>query len=183
MPPLFEPGLHLMYDRYGNIVDPSASLIERACILGLAWRIDTGYTTLAADGDYTLINFKTPATGTCYYTLASIDKSGNEVIVSLIRAGTVAAGTEGVGFNYDDNVTTACPLTDITLGGTVADGVERFESLLPGTGTPATKTGGTSRALGLIKLRPDTMYSVKLLAKGGAVTLAGNVGIAYYPTA
>lgn len=52
-------------------------------------------------------------------------------------------------------------------------------SLIPGTSTPATKVGGSSRQQGLVILKQNTVYSVKILAKGGAATLAANVGIGY----
>lgn len=35
-------------DRNGELCDASASLTERWCRAGKAWRIDTGYKTLAA---------------------------------------------------------------------------------------------------------------------------------------
>lgn len=182
--PLYAPGYSLSADRYGDIVDMAGSLTERFCLIGSIWRIETGYVTLAADGAYQLVTFTTPATGRCFYGFATVDKSGVEVLKSLIRAGTVTGGTATTGFNYNDTVSDAsCPLSDIKVGGTITGGTERFVSLVPGTSNPSVAPGGNSQGQGFITLRQNTTYSLKLLAVGGAVTLAANIGITYIATA
>jgi hypothetical protein len=181
----FNPGYTISKDRYGNLVDTDASLTERFCIIGYAWRIDTGYVTLAADAAYTLINFKTPATGRCFYNFSTVDKSGAEVVAALIRGGTVAGSpVAATAYNYNEEIADAsCPLTSVSVGGTVTGGTERFTSLVPGDANPSSKPGGASRQQGLIILKQNTVYSLKLLAKGGAVTLAANIGVGYVPSA
>lgn len=178
--PLYAAGYTLARDRYGHIADMAASLTERFCLLGHIWRIDTGYVSLAADGDYELVTFTTPSTGRCFYGFATVDKSGVEVIKSIVRGGTVSDGTSATGYNYNEDTDDSdCPLSDITIGGTISGGTERFISLVPGTSNPSAAPGGNSQGQGFITLKQGTTYSLKLLAEGGAVTLAANVGITY----
>jgi hypothetical protein len=83
-------------------------------------------------------------------------------------------------FNYNDNIADAtCPFVDAKTGGTYTGGTSRFFSLVPGSSTPASKVGGASRQQGVIILQPNTIYALKISAKGGAVTFAANVGVAY----
>lgn len=175
-------------DRNGRIVDHSASITERWCNAGLAWRIESGYKTLADSGDYLTIAFKTPETGQVYYNFATVDKSGNELVKSLIRAPAISGGSVTVAQNFDDNIDGAlCPVTDILVGlstdttpCTITGGTELFVSLVPGTAQGNSKPGGSSQLQGVIKLRKNTVYALKVLAKGAA-TLAANIGFAYIP--
>lgn len=181
--PLYGPGFTVSKDRFGNIVDGSASLTERHCVLGLGWRVDTGYVSLT-DTQYASITFKTPATGRVYYNFASADKSGAEVVVSLFRAPTVSGGSAATPNNYFDDIDPAtCAVTDIKTGATISGGTERFISLVPGSSNPSAKPGGSSALQGLLILRKNTVYAIKFLAKGGAVTMAANIGFSYVATA
>lgn len=181
--PIYTPGFTISKDRFGNLVDISSSLTERECLLGIAWRIDTGYVSLA-DAAYASITFKTPAIGRVFYNFSTADKSGAEVIVSMFRSPTIAGGSPATPNNYFDDIDPAtCPVTDIKTGVTISGGSERFISLMPGSSNPSAKPGGSSSLQGLLILRRDTVYAVKFLAKGGAVTMAANIGFSYNATA
>lgn len=181
--PLYGPGYTISKDRYNNLVDVASSLTERQCLLGLAWRIDTGYVSLA-DTAYASITFKTPATGRVFYNFSTADKSGAEVVVSLFVGPTITGGSAAVGNNFLGDIDSAtCPVTAIKTGVTISGGAEQFISLIPGTSNPSSKPGGSSALQGLLILKRDTVYAVKFLAKGGAVTMAANVGFAYIATA
>lgn len=181
--PIYGPGYTISKDRYGNLVDSASSLTERHCLLGLGWRIDTGYVSLA-DAAYASITFKTPATGRVFYSFSTADKSGAEVVVSLFRSPTIAGGSTATPSNFFDDIDPAtCPATDIKTGVTISGGTEQFISLIPGTSNPSSKPGGSSSLQGVLVLRRDTVYAVKFLAKGGAVTMAANVGFSYVATA
>ena len=188
--PLYGPGYTISEDRYGNLVDTSASLTERWCALGVSWRIDSGYKTLAADGNYLVITFTTPATGRVFYNFATVNKSGNECIKSLFEGCTVANGTAVTPVNYNRSITTACPLTAVKVGlstdgspCTITGGTEMFISLVPGTAQGNSRPGGSSQLAGVVILKQNTVYALKVMAKGGAATLAADVGMGYIATA
>ena len=178
---LFGPGSTSRIDRHGRTYDGLMSLEERFTSLGLSWRIDTGYVTLASLGDYASISFKTPATGRCRYTLAGVDKSGGEVVVSLVEGGTVTGGTAFSPYNLDWDVgTTGSPFTDVKTGVVLSGGTERFPSLVPGTANPSTKPGGSLGEVAALHLSNGKVYTLKFLAKA-AVTMAAHVVIGYDP--
>lgn len=177
-------GSTIEYDRQGNEIDKCSSITERYCNLGIAWRIDSGYKSLAADGNYLTITFTTPATGTVFYNFAGVEKSGNECIKSLIEGCTVSGGTAATPVNFNRNSANVCPLTNVKVGlstdgtpTTITGGTEMFVSLVPGTAQGNSIPGGSSQLAGVIVLKPSTVYALKIAAKGGAVTLAANVGM------
>lgn len=188
--PLYGPGYTIAKDRFGNSVDVSGSLTERACINGYQWRIDTGYKSLGADGNYLTITFTTPAAsvGTCLYTFSAVNKTGSEVLVSLFTGPTIAGGTAFTPYNFNENISTACPLTAVKVGlstdgtpTTITGGTEKFISLIPGTAQGNYKPGAAAGTLGEIILKPSTVYATKIAAKGGAVTLAADISITIVP--
>ena len=188
--PLYGPGYTIAKDRFGNLVDISGSLTERACINGYQWRIDSGYKTLVADGSYMTITFTTPAAsaGTCLYSFANVNKTGNEVVVSLFSGPTIAGGTTATPFNFNENVSTACPLTAVKVGlstdstpTTITGGTERYISLVPGTAQGNYKPGGNAALTGEAILKPSTVYAVKFVAKGGSATIAADVTMSIVP--
>jgi len=172
-------------DRKGELCDASASLIERWCRAGKMWRIDTGYKTLAALNDYATITFKTPATGVIYYNFAGLSKSGNEIVKSLIEGCTISGGTVTAPKNFNRNIPdSACLFTAIKVGlstdatpTTITGGTEIFPDLAAGTAQGKSIPGEQSVLSGVLILKNNTVYALKLLAKGAA-TFAAYVGIA-----
>lgn len=167
----------------------TVSLTEKLADLGYIWRIDMGYKSLGANGNYASIHFHTPVTHRVFYTFAQADKSGSELVISLIQGGTFAGGTAFTPYNYneDDPIESACPLTDVKVGlstdatpTTITGGTESYVSLVPGTAGGNQKPGGDARRQGIIVLKRDTDYTVKMLAKG-ALTFAAHVAMGIYP--
>lgn len=177
--PLYEPGYSLQVDGNGNIFDGSLDFVERHSRIGNVWRLETGYISIAA-GASTYITFTTPATGDCLYRLSSVDKSGDEVVKSLVRAGTLVGGTASVGFNENENIAdTECPLTSVYIGGTLTGGTERFISMAPGTSLGSSQAGASARSEGYITLKKSTQYSLKLTSVTGAATITSHINILY----
>ena len=178
----FGPGFSIEYDRFGNLVDFSASITERWCQIGYSWRIDTGYVSLASTGDYSSINFTTPATGQAFYNFSGIDKTGNELVISLFEGTTYSNGSATTPKNYNRNIAdNTCTLTNVKTGnsassGTFTGGVEMFISLVPGTAQGNTKPGGASQSQGVLILKKNTNYTIKIMCKG-ATTLAGFIAV------
>lgn len=167
----------------------TVSLTEKLSDLGYVWRIDTGYKALAANGDYASIHFHTPLTHRIFYGFAQVDKSGSELVISLVQGGTFAGGTAFTPYNYDedDPIEDVCPLTGVKIGlstdgtpATITGGTERFISLVPGDSNPSSKPGGNARAQGIIILKRDADYTIKMQAKG-ALTFAAHVAMGICP--
>lgn len=186
--PLYGPGYTVSKDRYGNLADISASLTERWCALGLSWSMTTGYQSLANAADYAYVTFKTPATGRIFYNFARLEKSGNEIVKSLIEGCTATAGTAITPRNYEREVGDAsCPVTAVSFGmsassQTLTGGTEIFPSLATGSAQGASIPGGSSQLQGVVLLKKNTVYALKLLAKGAA-TFSASVGFGYIATA
>lgn len=167
----------------------TVSLTEKLADLGYIWRIDTGYKSLGANGNYASIHFHTPVTHRIFYTFAQADKSGSELVISMIQGGTFAGGTAFTPYNYDedDPLESICPLTNVNVGlstdstpTTITGGIERFISLVPGDSNPSSKPGGDARRQGIIVLKRDADYTIKMLAKG-ALTFSAHVAMGIYP--
>ena len=178
----FDRGSTLHFDRFGNVVDISASLNERSSLLSRMWRLEIPYTVLSADGIYATVSFRTPATGQVIYNLSDVQKTGNEVIVSLEEGGTYAGGTAFIPQNMNFNAD-SCPLTATAYGvsptATLSGSTKRASKLVPGSAQGNVVPGGDSVGQGFFILIPNTVYTLKLLAKGGAVNVAANFTIVY----
>lgn len=178
------PGYTISKDRFGYLADVSASITERWCNNGFAWSMSTGYQSLAALNDYAYITFKTPATGRIYYNFATLEKSGNEIVKSLIEGCTATAGDAITPRNFEREIGDAsCPVTLVSFGKstssqTIANGTEIFPSLAAGTAQGNSIPGGSSQLQGVVKLKKNTVYALKLLAKGAA-TFSASIGFGY----
>jgi len=172
-------------DRSGKIVDVSASLAERWCRAGFAWMLSSDYKSLTASGDYATITFKAPILGIVYYNFSGIDKSGNEIVKALYEGCTVSGGAALIARNFNRNVADAtCPLSSVKFGlstdatpCTISGGTRIFPGLVPGSAQGNSIPAGSSAMVGVVPLKPDTIYAVKFEAKGAA-TFAAHVGLA-----
>jgi len=164
---------------YSNV---SISLEDRYLIRGWAWRVGTGYVTLASANDYVTINFTTPATGTTLYSFANVDKTGNELLVSFIEGGTYAGGSSTPLWNYNRVVGDASPpfaaKTGLsTASATITGGTSSPIRLIPGNAQGANKSAATSEAVDGIILKPNTSYTLKISAVGSSTTLAAYISV------
>ena len=139
---------------------------------GKVYRFYSGVDNLAA-GTYITMSGITPPTGTIIYTSANINKSGDEVIASLIEEGTyVGTGAfiiQGKNLNrsYPDQ-TAAYPqyLGSSTLGTTITGGITLARTLISGTGLDSSQVGGLLSGSFEIYLKPNTRYTLKVLSVG-----------------
>lgn len=178
----FDRGSTLHFDRFGNVVDISASLNERSALLSRMWRLELPYSVLSADGIYGTISFRTPATGQIIYNISDIQKTGNEVIATLEEGGTYSGGTAFVPLNFNF-AADSCPLTAVAYGvsptATLSGSTIKASKLVPGAAQGNVVPGGNSIGSGFFILKPSTTYTLKLLAKGGAANVAANFSVVY----
>lgn len=175
-----------LYD--GSYYNRSVTIDLIQVIRGRVWRIGTGYQTVAQNG-YVTFNFTTPATGRVTYSFMDIAKSGGEVTVSLIEAGTYVntGATVLTPLCMNRAVTDTQPFGNVYLGtlangNTITGGVAFPEALIPGTSGGNTRPGASASPTKIIYLKAGTMYTVKMLAKD-AVTLAATLDLIYQPSA
>lgn len=178
-------GSTISFDRYGNLVDVASSLTERYSINGNAWILELPYTVLSADGVYASISFKTAATGRTYYALSDTSKTGNEVLTSIWEGGTYAGGTVLTPVNYDFTSTAASPFQNSFYGvspaATLTGGTRKAVRLIGGSAQGNQVPGGNTQGQGTHRLKPDTVYTVIIAAKGGEANVASRILVAYLP--
>lgn len=175
----FSPGSSLIRDEDGCLIDSRSTLLEGYASVGHAWFIGIPYSTLSNAGDYATLKFHTPATGRSLYAFSKIDKTGDELVVTLVEGGTYTGGTDVTPYNLDRTNTEACPFTAIkrglsASGATIVGGLEAPEVLLGGssTGLGGSKAGGVLEGGTFLTLKNDTDYVLKITTKGAATFCA-----------
>lgn len=155
---------NLEYDGYVTI---NSSIPEKCIHNGHAYRAGTGIVSLTA-GQYASINFVTPSTGYAFYTLSTIDKTGDELSVTLIQGDTYTGGTTANAKNLNCIVgETDMPFTFKT-GGSTSGGSSFPERLISGLSQGNSKSGGSSEISGSIILKQGTSYTLKITSIGSA---------------
>lgn len=171
----YQPGFTLEYDRNGNLVDKSATIIERYIQLGEVWRIGLTRKALTA-GEMAFLTFKTPALGVTFYSFATLSKTGDEVQYTLNEGGVVENGTAVAAWNLNRiRGDAGCPFTATKAGSsldatpmTLTGGLDAPYQLLSGAAGGNDRPGGcSSGATGLI-LKADTVYTLVLYSIGSA---------------
>jgi len=166
-----------------------ADLADIYLLNGWSWDVATDYQSLSAAAEYETIHFVTPATGTVLYAPLKLDKTGNELVVSLVEGGTFVPGTAATITPRRENRKRGdanSPWGTILLGNstgtgtTITGGVQLIPSLVPGTAQGNSKPPATSSAAGVKILENGTGYTVKILAKGAA-TMAALLSIVHIP--
>lgn len=168
------------------LAQPTISFQEVEIVRGETWRFGSGYQTLAANTNYATLNFTTPATGLTTYTFTNFAKSGQEVTLSLIEAGTYVSTGSSVlsGFNMNRNFSDTHPFGTVrfglsTAGTTITGGTAFPETLIPGTAVGLTRPAGAANTGTVIYLKPATMYTFKALARGGSATFTFTLDLIY----
>lgn len=160
---------------------------DRYAANGYAWRMSTGVVTLAAATNYVTINFTTPATGSTVYSFSDVDKTGDELTITLVEGGTYAGGSAISLFNFNRIVGDANPpfvaKSGLSTGGaTITGGVSSPIRFVQGTATGGASVAGTSSSyVAFYILKPSTSYTLKITALGTNTKLAASLGIAYIP--
>lgn len=164
----------ILNDGYASTI---CTIPEKASLAGLAYRVGTGYVSLTV-GQYASINIITPATGNNIYSFSSIDKTGNELQVTLMEGDTYTGGSNAPLWNYnriigDDNPPYVCKTGGTTTGGKAAP-----IRLIPGVAQGNSKPGSSSESASGIVLKTNTSYTLKITAMGD-VTLAAFITLVW----
>lgn len=153
-------------------------------INGDVWRYGTGYQVIAADTNYATVNFTTPATGFVIYSPSNVSKTGFEATISLIEGGTYVSTGSSVltGLNLNRSNTNTAPFGTVRFGlspagTTIAGGVAFPEDLLPGVAGGNQRIGGALSTNTPIALKPSTVYTFKILARGGTLNFAASIDL------
>lgn len=161
------------FDEDGCLIDIRSTLLEGYASVGHAWFVGIPYTSLALTGDYATLKFHTPATGRVLYAFAKIDKTGDELLVTIIEGGTYVGGSPVTPYNLNRIYTGDCPFTAIvsgvsTGGATITGGTAAPEVLVGGasTGLGGAKPGGSTEGGTFLTLKNDTDYTLKITARG-----------------
>lgn len=145
--------------------DAIIGIAEKCFLSGRAWRMSTDIVTLSA-GQYASINFITPSTGITFYQLSTIDKTGDELEVTLVEGGIYSDGSAISLWNFNRIVGDLTPPFIAKSGGTIVGGLEAPTRFIPGISQGNTKTGGSSEAPANIVLKPGTNYTLKITSIG-----------------
>ena len=160
---------------------------ERYAADGYVWRMGTGLVTLAATTNYVSINFTTPSTGTTIYAFSAIEKTGDDLTVSLIEGGTYTGGSAISLYNYNriigDSVPPFAAKYGLSTGGaTVTGGVLSPIRYVPGTTSGGSSQAGNSNSeAGFFLLKPNTSYTLVITAIGSSTKVNASLDIAYIP--
>lgn len=160
----------LQNDGYAQVI---ISPQERCIYEGNSYRVGTGYISLTT-GQYASINLVTPPNGISAYSFSIVDKTGAECTITLVEGDTYTGGSNTPLWNINRIVGDSNPPFICKTGGTTTGGINAPIKLLPGTGSGASKPGGTTESPVSIILKPDTSYTLKITALG-TVTLAAIV--------
>lgn len=145
----------------------TAGINEKDFLNGKAWRIGTGIVSLTT-AQYASISFVTPADKMSYYVLSTIDKTGDELDITLVEGGTWSGATTASLWNVNRIVGDATPPFVAHTAGTITGGTEAPHRLIPGTAVGATKAGGSSESPSNITLKPNTRYTLKITSVSAA---------------
>lgn len=156
--------------------DVALDFDEYLTLSGCSWRFAMPPLTITSP-NYIAVTFRTPAS-TKYksiYRFISYFKTGDELVNTLLEGPT----TGGVGLPYtlinlDQTNTDVCPFTNLLYNNamTLTGGTEITSSFVPGLAVGATQPGSAIQASGLMILKPDTLYGVKIQASGGSTKVS-----------
>ena len=155
----------------------TAGIQEKCIYCGNSYRVGTGYVVLAVN-EYATINLVTPTDGCSSYAFSMIEKTGNELLVTLVEGGTYSDGINAPLWNINRITGDANPPFVCKTGGTIVGGLEAPPKLIPGTASGNSKPGGSSESPANIILKPGTSYTLKITAKGN-VSLTAIVVLSY----
>lgn len=151
----------------------TVSYEETLTFQGKTCRIGTGWQLLPASGNYMTMHFHTPVSGTCYYAFATVQKTGDELEVTLVEGGTYTGGSEILPWKLNRKYRNEpCLFTNLkyglsNLGATISGGISAPPNGLGGESQGASKPGGTQEGGKFIILENDMDYTLKITAIGG----------------
>lgn len=153
--------------------DVQVGMLEYQNTIGNIWASCSGLKTFETPGYYAMSTI-TPATGYVVIAAYEFEKSGDEIIFSIIEAPTTWSGSSPmtVTGNMNRNVIKANPFiwTDgiSTSGLTLSGGTEFCLTLLGGTAQGQSLASSVGSSGKIVVLKPSTRYAFKMLALGGA---------------
>lgn len=152
---------------------------------GAVWRVNSTPLVIPAAGNYLGLSFRTPMTGYSIYQLANFAKTGDELQVEFVIGGTIAGGSALSITNLNHNyLAVPSPFTELkfglsTAGYSVTGGVTAPGSFIPGIASGLNQLGSTASQAGIVVLKPDTVYCLKIIALGTNTKVAAWANLAW----
>lgn len=163
------------FDTFDRILTHDQHLV----FVGSLYRLGTGLVNLTTSGQYAAICFTIPLGDTAVYRFATIDKTGDELLITLVEDCTYSGRDIIVPWNINRRFRSKQPLivnarSGISVGVNpivVTGGLEAPPRLLPGGAQGASKPGGGAESAGYIPLNPGSTYALKITALGSDTKL------------